>query len=506
MIFSAMASNVAARLEGIAEPGGICISSSAYDQVRGKVPVEFTDLGEQTLKNIARPIRVYALVKNALDVRRQAENGGPSSPFAPRLSSPSPSKDLSSSEFALKGDPPPLPDKPSIAVLPFQNMSGDPEQEYFADGIVEDIITALSRFKSLFVIARNSSFIYKGKAVDLRQVGHELGVRYVLEGSVRKTGNRIRVTAQLIEAASGTHLWADKFDAALEDVFELQDNVTFSVAGMIAPTVLETEARALNRKQHLDVYDRYLRVMVLLNEFTPTPLREAYREARKIIEADPRFGPAYAQAAWSLYRLKMVCEQQLTDQELEEAIRLAASAVELASDDETAIARAAQILAHFNKEFERGLALANRAIALNPNSNYAWMASGWANFFMGQFSDASQASAKALRLNPLHPASSFGPLRGLAATAAMERRYDDVIAWTDKLLAIRPNDLMSLMVLCEAKAQTKKLDEAALIANRVRNVYPQMRNSQLMQMFGTFRRPEDLARVREMIRPLGLPE
>jgi TolB-like protein len=227
--------NVAARLEGIAEPGGICISSSAYDQVRGKVTVEFTDLGEQKLKNIERLVRVY--VANSA-----AKVDGAS------IALVQPPKSL------------PLPDKPSIAVLPFQNMSGDPEQEYFADGMVEDIITALSRFKLLFVIARNSSFIYKGRPIDIKQVGRELGVRYVLEGSVRRAGSKVRITGQLIDASTGAHLWADHFDGILKDIFDLQDRVTGSVVSAIAPKVqqAELERSTRNPTESLDAYDYYL--------------------------------------------------------------------------------------------------------------------------------------------------------------------------------------------------------------------------------------------------------
>src|SRR5262245_1597741 len=223
--------NVAARLEGIAEPGGICISESAYQQVRDKVDVRFQDAGEQQLKNIPRPVRAY-----------QARPSGAAASSRPTL---------------------PLPDKPSIAVLPFKNMSGDPEQEYFADGIVEEIITALSRFRQLFVIARNSSFTYKGRVVDVKQVGRELGVRYVLEGSVRRSADRVRVTGQLIDAATGAHLWADRFDGALEDIFELQDRVTTSVVGAIAPKLEQAEIDRAKRKppENLDAYDYYLRGM-----------------------------------------------------------------------------------------------------------------------------------------------------------------------------------------------------------------------------------------------------
>ena len=227
--------NVAARLESIAEPGGICISSKVYEEINGRIDLAYQDIGEQQLKNIARP--------------RASVSGAPEQPCASRAP-------------ALA-----LPDKPSIAVLPFQNMSGDPEQEYFADGMVEEIITALSRIRWLFVIARNSSFTYKGRAVDVKQVGRELGVRYVLEGSVRNAANRVRVTGQLIDAANGTHLWADRFDGAIDDVFDLQDRVTASVVGAIAPKLQQAEIERAKRKptDSLDAYDHFLRGMACVH-------------------------------------------------------------------------------------------------------------------------------------------------------------------------------------------------------------------------------------------------
>jgi adenylate cyclase len=264
--------NVAARLEGIAEPGGICISDTAYQQVRDKVDARFQDAGEQQLKNISRPVRVYRV--------RPSE--------------------AASSRPAL-----PLPDKPSIAVLPFKNMSGDPEQEYFADGIVEEIITALSRFRQLFVIARNSSFTYKGRAVDEKQVGRELGVRYVLEGSVRRSGDRVRVTGQLIDAVTGAHLWADRFDGALEDIFDLQDRVTTSVVGAIAPKLEQAEIDRAKRKppENLDAYDYYLRGMAShYQSWSKDAINEALRLYYKAIELDPDFASAYGAAA-RCYRL-----------------------------------------------------------------------------------------------------------------------------------------------------------------------------------------------------------
>jgi TolB-like protein len=260
--------NIAARLEGIAEPGGICISASAYDHVRGKVDAEFADLGEQGLKNIARPVRVF-----------RVHFGGTAATARPAL---------------------PLPDKPSIAVLPFQNMSGDPEQEYFADGIVEEIITALSRLRQLFVIARNSSFTYKGRAVDVKQVGRELGVRYVLEGSVRRAANRVRITGQLVDASTGAHLWADRFDGELEDIFDLQDRVTASVVGAIAPKLEQAEIERAKRKptDSLDAYDYYLRGLASFYRGTKRATSEALQLLYLAIDLDPDFAPAYGMAAF----------------------------------------------------------------------------------------------------------------------------------------------------------------------------------------------------------------
>ena len=259
--------NVAARLEGLAEPGGICVSGRVQEDTRGKLDASFEDAGEQQLKNIAWPVQVYRL-----------RLGG---------------------ETAMSPPPLTLPDKPSVAVLPFQNMSGDPAQEYFADGMVEDIITALSRFRNLFVIARNSSFTYKGRAVDVKQVGRELGVRYVLEGSVRKAGDRLRITGQLIDASTGATLWADRFDGAFTEIFDLQDQVAASVVGAIAPRVEDAEIERAKRKptESLNAYDYYLRALAVVHRMTREATDEALRLFSKAIERDPEFALAYARAA-----------------------------------------------------------------------------------------------------------------------------------------------------------------------------------------------------------------
>src|SRR5262249_25721579 len=300
--------NVAARLEGLAEPGGICISDDAHRQVRGKVELTSEDIGEQKLKNIARPVRVYGV----------------------RLSGAA-----ASSRPAL-----PLPDKPSIAVLPFHNMSGDPEQEYFADGIVEEIITALSRFRQLFVIARNSSFTYKGRVVDGKQGARERGVRYVLEGGVRRSADRVRVTGQLIDAATGAHLWADRFDGAREDIFELQDRVTTSVVGAIPPKLEQAEIERAKRKppENLDAYDYYLRGMAShYHAWSKEAIGEALRLYYKAIEIDPDFASAYGAAARCYIERRS--NNWVTDRgkKTAETARLARRAVELGRDDAVAL-------------------------------------------------------------------------------------------------------------------------------------------------------------------------
>jgi TolB-like protein/class 3 adenylate cyclase len=339
--------NIAARLQTLARAGGLCISGVTYDQVRKVLPLEFRDLGAQTVKNIEEPVRAY-------EVRAQ---GG---------AAPSALKDASSSSDRKSL---PLPDKPSIAVLPFQNMSGDPEQEYFADGMVEEIITALSRFKSLFVIARNSSFTYKGKAIDIKQVGRELSVRYVLEGSVRKAGARLRITGQLIDATTGAHLWADKFEGDLQEVFDLQDTVATSVVGAIAPRLIQADVARAKRKAPTswDSYDYYLRGVALYVQRTPETNDQAQELFRKAMALNPEFGLAQVRVASCLFTKSNVFGRPLADQERSEALQLATRALVLAGDDEVVLVHASLIFAYLNDEFERASDLADRALAINPN-------------------------------------------------------------------------------------------------------------------------------------------
>src|SRR5271163_2825611 len=315
--------NVAARLEALAEPGGVCVSGTVRDHIGDRLDLAFNDIGDQSLKNIVRPVRVYR-------VRLGGMEGG------------------TAAVSVESGPVLAVPDKPSIAVLPFANMSGDPEQEYFVDGMVEEIITALSRIRWLFVIARNSSFTYKGQAVDVKQVGRELGVRYVLEGSVRKAGGHVRITGQLIDAATDVHLWADRFDGLIEDVFELQDKVASSVAGVIEPSLQAAEtARSAGRPTaDLTAYDLYLRAYAMLLS-SARQIPEALRLMEQAIARDPRYGPALAWAA-------LCCMRQLLDGRSEDPASdrlkgtdFARRALKVAGDDPGILANAAFTLAWF---------------------------------------------------------------------------------------------------------------------------------------------------------------
>jgi len=369
--------NIAARLEGVAEPGGICISEDAFRQVRGKVAAEFADDGEQSLKNIARPLRVYSV--------------RPEGPL------PNPPPPAGEGRVGVL----PLPDKPSIAVLPFTNMSGDPEQEYFADGMVEEIITALSRIRWLFVIARNSSFTYKGQLVDVKRVGHELGVRYILEGSVRKADSRVRITAQLIDALSSAHVWADRFDGSLADVFDLQDKVATSVAGVIEPALQAAEtARSAGRPTHdLTAYDLYLRAYALyLSSARQIPT--VLRLLEQAIARDPGYGLALAWAAVCCTRLLL--DNQSKDPEAD-ALRgadFARRALEVAGDDPGVLANVAYALAYLGEDIDAMMALVDRALALNPSYARGWHLSGTLRLFAGQSDTAIEHNEAALRLSP----------------------------------------------------------------------------------------------------------
>jgi TolB-like protein len=442
--------NIAARLEALAEPGGICLGGSAHEQVRDKLDLAFEDMGEQQVKNIARPVRVYRV--------RLGEAASPAAALA-------------------------LPDKPSIAVLPFQNMSGDPEQEYFVDGMVEEIITALSRIRWLFVIARNSSFTYKGQAVDVKQVGRELGVRYVLEGSVRKAGQRVRITGQLIDATTGTHLWADRFDGSLEDIFDLQDKVATSVAGVIEPALQAAETtRSANRSTaDLTAYDLFMRAYAMFWSSARVP--QALRLLEQAIARDPRYGLALAWAAICCYRLLQDGRSSDPEAERRKGIDFAWRALDVAGDDPNILANAADALSYYGEDSDALMALVDRALALNPNYARGWHVSGVVRAQAGQPDIAIEHAETALRLSPRARVGSTFFLIGCAHFAA--RRFDEAVPKLRLAIQENPTFAGPYRALAACYAHMGRLDEAREIIKRLRAITPvviadpfQFRNSE----------------------------
>jgi TolB-like protein len=465
--------NVAARLQQLAEPGGICVSRPVMDHVKQKVALGFELRGEERLKNIAEPVSVFRV----------------------RL------------EGAQAKSLPPLPDKPSIAVLPFENLSGDPEQEYFADGMVEEIITALSRFRGLFVIARNSSFTYKGRAVDVKQVGRELGVRYVLEGSVRRGGDRLRVTGQLVNASTGGHLWADRFEGKLAEVFDLQDQVAMSVAGAIPRRLEEAEIERAKRKptEDLDAYDCFLRGLATADHMTREANDEALQLFNQAIQRDPDFALAHARAAYCYNHRKS--NGWMVDRALEisMAAKLARRAIDIGREDAVALAYGGHVLAYVVGDLDNGAAFVDRALVLNSNLAAAWASSGWTKICFGLPDVAIDHEARAMRLSPLDPRLFVWQFcTALAHYCA--GRHQEAVSWAESSLREQPHFASAMRVLAASLAQEGRLAEAQKATARLRTAYPGLRASKLDDVMPPFRRPEDRARYVEGLRQAGLPE
>jgi TolB-like protein/class 3 adenylate cyclase len=416
--------NVAARLEALAEPGGVFVSNTVHEHARDRLPFVFEDLGEQQVKNIARPVRAYRV--------RHRDIAWEEPPAALQ-------------------QPLPLPDKPSIAVLPFQNMSSDPEQEYFADGMVEEIITALSRIRWLFVIARNSSFTYKSKAVDVKQVGRELGVRYILEGSVRKAGNRVRITPQLIDTTTNAHIWVGRFDGVLDDIFELQDQVASKVAGAIEPRLRLSEIERATRKptKSLDAYDLYLRALAQFHKYSKETLYEAVALLERALAIDPSYVPAAAMIGFCRAVQKGRDWGSPSDAEIEDGLRFARQALAAGKDDPDALWMGGWTIAYLGGETSHGARAIERALAFNPNSALAWMASGYVSCYRNQPGPAIEAFEHAIRLSPFDQ-HSWDFAAGLGLAHLLERRYDKAIEWAERSLRELPYfaPMIRLMVVC----------------------------------------------------------
>jgi TolB-like protein/Tfp pilus assembly protein PilF len=464
--------NIAARLEKLAEPGGICVSAKVYEEIRGKTELAVESMGEQRLKNIDRPILVYRVRARALALPAAVA----------------------------------YPDKPSIAVLPFQNMSGDPEQEYLADGIVEEIITALSRFRQLFVIARNSSFTYKGRAVDVKQVGRDLGVHYVLEGSVRRAGGRVRITGQLIDAATGAHLWADRFEGGVEDIFDLQDQMTARVVAALAPRLEEAEIERAKRKptESLDAYDEFLRGMAGFHQWSKEGNQDGLQHFYRAIQLDPNYAAAYGMAARMYVQRNAGGWVQDRAHELAETERLATRAAELGQDDAVALANAGFALSDILGHFEDADAMLERALGLNPNLAWAWLHSSWVKISLGEPEIALERIEQALRLSPHDPqTASFHLAKGSAQFYA--GRFTEAFASAETAIRLRPGFLFYMCVAAASAALDGRMSDAQRIVTRMLQMNPALRLSDVATLI-PMRRAEDAARWVDGLRKAGVPE
>jgi len=440
--------NVAARLQALANPDDILISGKAYTEVEGKLYAHFEHRGERRLKNISKPVSVYAV-------------------SVPQVSA----ADIRAVHKGLKS--PTLPNKPSVAVLPFENMSGDPEQEYFADGIVEDIITALSRIKWIFVIARNSSFAFKGKSVDVRQIGRELGVRYLVEGSIRKSGSRIRITGQLIDAETGNHIWADRFDRSLGDVFELQDEITLQIASAIEPNLQSAEVRraTLKRIDNLNAYDLYLRALASYYTMSREGLSESIVFARQAIEVDPAYDLAKAFAAYALAMRNQY--SPLSAEELGEAINLAKNVLAASRDDPRTISYAAHALSALSGEHDLSLPALERALRINPNSAHILVRTGWVKAYLSDPDAAIDLFLQSARLDPLNSEMGF-IYCGLFVAYLMKGEHKQALEYAQQSVEEMPRLPLAWRSLSIALVQTGQVTEAREAMKAVLGLSPDL--------------------------------
>jgi len=468
--------NVAARLQALAEPGGVCISGSVHDQIHGLTDVACDDLGERQVKNISRPVHCYAIRVGPHRRMQAASGSGRAAPSA------------------------------SIAVLPFANLSADPDQEYFADGMVEDITTALSRFRQLFVIARNSTFVYKGRAVDVRQVARELGVRYVLEGSVRRAGDRVRLTAQLIDASTGGHLWAERFDGELADVFDLQDRITEKVVGAIEPQMRRAEIERARRKPtaNMEAYDHFLRALPLVYAMRPEDNAQALAFFRETLKLDPHFMPAAAYAAWCYEQ--RVGRQWTSDPEADadEAVRLAQMVLRSDTEDENAIAISGFALIRLGRDYDRGVRALRRATELNPNNAFVAMNAGWGQVFAGDLDRALADFERARELSPSDP-TAFYVLTGLGMAHVLQGRYEEALALAGASVVLYEDWDATYGVLVPAAALLGRMDVARAGLDKLLQLLPGLRVSEYGKL-ARFRDPARLAVIQEGLRLAGLSE
>jgi TolB-like protein/Tfp pilus assembly protein PilF len=473
--------NVAARLEALAESGGIVISGVVHENIRGRTPCTFEDMGDQVVKNIAKPVRTYRVF--------------------PQTGQPRPER-----EQTL-----PLPDKPSIAVLPFQDMSGDTGQDYFVDGMTEEIITALSRVPSFFVVARNSTFAYKGTSPNIRQVGRELGVRYVLEGSVRKAGKRVRITGQLIDAMSGMHIWADRFDGVLTDIFELQDQIAASVVGAIEPKLrdIEIERARLKSPEDLRAYDLVLRARFADGLNTRESAEETLRLLHHALEIDPNYAPALALLARANWMSAAMHWTAPTEAELAGYIQMARQAAQTAPNDPDVLVQTGFLLAVPGGDLSAGIAVVDRACVLNCNSAEGWAASGVLRAFVGETENAIDHLERSRRLNPL----AKTPLLhyGLALAHFVAGNYDEALNWTTQGLTHWPASVPTMRYRAAALGLLGRIEEAHQAVQRLLALVPSLTMARVrrhveIEMKNPYKKPGVAEAYYEGLRRAGLPE
>jgi adenylate cyclase len=464
--------NVAARLEGIAEPGGICLSAIVHESVRTKLDVAFTDAGEQLLKNIAEPVHVYRV---ALDGSNRD------------------SEDISGSHAMFR--------RPTVAVLPFENLSGDPEQEYFADGLTEDIIIALSLWKSFPVIARNSTFAYKGASPDIRKVGEELGARYVIEGSVRAAGNRVRVTAQLINAENGHHVWAERFDRDLSDIFDLQDELSQSIATIIAPELEFSQAPEMRTQtpQNLDAWALVQRGYEHMWALDVDKILAARKFFEQAIELDPDYARAHSGLAFSYHRELWLGHGEFSGETKERFVNAANRAVEL--DDSDASGHIHLCMALFwCHDLDRGIAEVKRAIELNPNNAHAFCLLGHGLALAGQPEEGVPFCERGIRLGPRDPRQGIW-MWNLAKALLTARRYEDAVDWSKRAIQRHPNNPDAHLVLASGLGHLERLEEATSALDTYRRLLP--RKSERPHFFWRYKNESDYEHFLEGLHVAG---
>ena len=473
--------NIAARLEGIADPGGVCISDDAYRQIRGKIDIAFDDIGEQTLKNIAEPMRAWQI--------RLASEAAP----------------------AIRSSPPPirvqdlaLPDKPSIVVLPFDNMSAEAGQDYLADGIVEAITAALSCIRSFFVIARSSAFTYKGRATNARDIGKQLGVAYLLEGSVQKAGNRLRIIVQLIETEGGAHVWSSRFDGAIDDFFDLEDRITEQVAGALQPSIriAEIERSRRKRPQDLGSYDYTMRAMPHVWALEKEESAKALELLEKALAIDPEYPLALSLAGWCHAQRSVYNWADDIAVSKVMARSLAERAAEMSGDDPIILAILGAVHT-FVRNYGTARVLLERAVTLDPNAAWAWTRLGWLENYADQPQKAIENFERAQRLSPIDP-MNFNNYVGIGSAHEVAQEYDMAAAFYQRALEERPNASWIYRNLASVLSGAGRVDEAKQAFAVMMLTYPDLTVSKYKQAM-VFS-PAALNRMAENLRKLGLPD